>query len=300
MAFLHRCLSATLLSAQATGKPFEIIVVDDASTDGSADSIEGKWPSTRLLRNAGNAGFGASVNRGVEAALAPIVILFNNDLAPREQMVRELLTPIFDDASVFAVSGKTIDWYTGEPNHVNMLAKFVDGRMCLAYEDSREVSETLFFQGGSCAIRRDVFLELGGFAPIFHPGYWEDYDLSYLAWKTGWKVLYNPRAVGLHVGQGSMKRAYGEQRIAEIKRRNALLFQWLNFTDPPFVRGSCRHLPAELSVSLRKGDQTAWYGTWEAIKKLRQVLALREQRKKWWKRSDSEIFAQFENRGRLC
>ncbi|MGC8740441.1 MAG: glycosyltransferase family 2 protein [Candidatus Sumerlaeaceae bacterium] len=299
-AFLQRCLSATVLSAQATGKPFEIIVVDDASTDGSADGIEDRWPNTRLLRNSRNLGFGASVNRGIEAARASIVVLFNNDLSPREQMVGELIAPLATKSDIFAVSGRTIDWYTGEPNHVNMLVKLFQGQMRLAYEDSRDVSETMFFQGGSCAVRRKEFLEFGGFAPIFHPGYWEDYDLAYLAWKAGWRNIYNPHAVGLHVGQGSMKRAYGAQRIKEIKMRNALLFQWLNFSDPQFIRAACSPIPTKLASYVREGRKSEWTGTWQAIARFPQLYKLREKRKKWWKRTDAEIFAKFENRGILC
>jgi len=300
IAFLQRCVSATLLSAQATRLPHEIIVVDDASTDGSADIVANEFPSVKLIRNEQNIGFGASVNRGVRQASAPLVVLLNNDLSPRESMIRELVEPLREHPDVFAVSAKTLDWYTGEPNHVNMFAKIVDGLFRLAYEDSTDICETLFFQGGSCALRRDAFLEFGGFADVFHPGYWEDYDISYLAVKSGWKVLYNPHALALHVGQGSMKRAYGAERIARVKFRNGLLFQWLNFSDPIFVRCACRGLAPELTSAFRDGRNTECAGAIEALNKLPDVLALRKKREQLWQLSDEEIFQKFAHRGCLC
>lgn len=299
-AFLRRCLSATVVSALATGLPNEVIVIDDASSDGSAEIVANEFPQVKLIRNAANIGFGAAVNKAVSRATAPIVVLLNNDLSPRERMLGELVGPIRGDAEVFAVSGKTVDWYTGEPNHVNMFAKIIDGEFRLAYENSTGLTESMFFQGGSCALRKEVFLSFGGFSPIYHPGYWEDYDLSYLALKSGWRVLYNPKAVAAHVGQGSMKRAYGARQIHMVKLRNRLLFQWINFSDPALVKQSCRNLPRAMALAVAEAQHPEIQAFRAAVKKLREVERLREVRKHWWHFTDEELFAKFANRGSLC
>ncbi len=289
-----------MLSAQASGHPYEIILVDDASTDQALEEVATVSPYLRILHNETNLGFGASVNKGVEAAQAEIVVLLNNDLSPCETMIRELVNPLLNNETLFAVSGKTVDWYSGEPNHVNMMGRITEKGFCLAYEDSKDLTETLFFQGGSAAVRRSVFLDFGGFCPLFHPGYWEDYDLSYLAWKCGWRILYNPRAVGAHVGQGSMKKAYGEQRIALVRVRNSLIFQWLNFGDPEVVHLSCKELPRQFSAAFAQGQTALWRGIFMAFQSLREVLIVREARSKLWKVSDHDIFRKFEGRGHLC
>ncbi|MCX7626194.1 MAG: glycosyltransferase family 2 protein [Candidatus Sumerlaeaceae bacterium] len=299
-AFLRRCLSATTISASASGLTHEIIVIDDASSDESVAIISNDFPNIRLIRNEKNVGFGASINKAVSLATAPLVVLLNNDLSPREQMLHELVWPLENDPGVFAVSGKTVDWYSGEPNHVNMFAKFIDGNFRLAYENSATLTETMFFQGGSCALRREQFLAFGGFSSIYHPGYWEDYDISYLALKSGWRILYNPKALAAHVGQGSMKRAYGAERIRVVKLRNRLLFQWVNFSDPPVVSASCRYLPCTLAHATAQANNAEILAFREALKKLPEVEKLRQARKRWWRFGDQELFARFANRGNLC
>ena len=70
--YLARCLSSLLLSAKRTGLSYELIVVDDASTDDSWRIAEERFPRVRLMRNEGNIGFAASVNRGVSVAAGEI------------------------------------------------------------------------------------------------------------------------------------------------------------------------------------------------------------------------------------
>ena len=59
-------------------------------------------------------------------------------------------------------------------------------------------------------MRRGFFLRAGGFCPLFHPGYWEDYDISALALRAGFRNWYAPMAVSRHIGQHSMRRRFGE------------------------------------------------------------------------------------------
>ena len=101
----------------------------------------------------------------------------------------------------------------------------------------------MFLQGGACALQRDRFLELGGFDPIFAPGYWEDYDLSFRALARGWRILYDPAARALHVGRASFAARYGDDGVRQLTRRNEFLFAWLNLEG----RGGLTHLPRRLA-----------------------------------------------------
>jgi len=296
-AFLRRCIGATVFSAQNTGLPHEILLIDDASTDNSAEEIVRNWPQVKLVKNTQNLGFGKTINKGAHLATGDLLVFLNNDLVPSENMVEELLAPLLDNPQLFGVSGKTIEWYTGAPNHVNMMARIDNGVFRLTYEDSPSLTETMFLQGGSCAVRRDVFLDLGGFNQLFHPGYWEDYDISYFALKCGWQLAYNPRALGSHLGQGSMKRAYGASTVERFRARNRFLFEWLNFSDPTLVKTTTRHLPTLLAKAIISANKSVYEGFFEAIGKIERVKQVRLTRAKKWKLFDREVFEPFKARG---
>ncbi|MBN1903291.1 glycosyltransferase family 2 protein [Candidatus Sumerlaeota bacterium] len=250
-----RCVSSLLLSARTYGKDFECIVVDDASTDNSCEILKKTFPEIRLIRNEQNRGFGYSVNRGMEASGAPIAILANNDIVAREDFIPSLLKPFEgkDSERLFGVSAKTVNWTDGAPNHLNMTAHFAKGLVNLDYEDSQVACSTLFLQGGACALRRDAFLELGAFSPLYHPGYWEDYDLSYRAAKMGYRMIYEPRALAYHLGKGSLLKVLGKEGISGLTIRNQFYFTWLNITDGWLLAGHFLLLPFHLLGEMISG-----------------------------------------------
>ena len=82
--------------------------------------------------------------------------------------------------------------------------------------------------GGSCAFDRRKFLELGGFDHLLAPFYLEDTDLGYMAWKRGWKVLYQPRSVVYHEHRGTIGKRFTEAQIQAVLKKNFILFCWKN------------------------------------------------------------------------
>jgi GT2 family glycosyltransferase len=254
-----RCVSSLLLSARACKKPFEFIVVDDASTDGSCAILKKTFPDITLIRNERNRGFGYSVNKGVEASEAQLAILANNDIVAKEDFVAKLLKPLEEKDSelLFGVSAKTVNWTDGSPNHVNMTAHFEKGLVTLDFEDSREACSTLFLQGGACALRRDLFLELGAFSPMYHPGYWEDYDISYRAAKMGYRMIYEPGALAYHLGKGSLLKVLGKEGIGSLNLRNRFYFTWLNLTDGGLLARHFLSLPFHMFREMISGEPPA-------------------------------------------
>ncbi|MBN1475468.1 glycosyltransferase family 2 protein [Candidatus Sumerlaeota bacterium] len=274
--FIVRCVSSALMAARehraATGEAVEILVVDDASTDRSLDRLERDCPAARLIRREQNGGFAVAVNQGAREARGDALVLINSDMALPPDFLIHLLAPLADPG-VFAVTAKTVNWTDGEPNHVNMTARLVRGQITLEHSDPTGACDTLFLQGGAAAVRRDVFLAAGGFSPLYHPGYWEDYDLSLRAIQAGWRIVYEPRALARHLGKASLTARHGSGALRRLTERNRLLFTWSLMSDARW-----RHwlgLPGWVAREIRRGGATRLRALLAALRMLPAVASQR-------------------------
>jgi GT2 family glycosyltransferase/glycosyltransferase involved in cell wall biosynthesis len=212
----------------------EVIVVDNASEDGSADFIRQNFPSVRVLPQSRNLGFGGGSNAGFAAAKNDIVVLLNSDMRVEPDFIVPLLEG-FTDEKVFAVScqifmdQKKVREETGLTE-----AWWLQGAIRVRHRDDKKV-DTLFpcfyGGGGSCAFDRRKFLALGGFDHLYAPFYLEDTDLGYLAWKRGWKVLYQPKSIVHHEHRGTIGKKFSNAYIQGVLKKNFLLFTWKNIHD---------------------------------------------------------------------
>jgi GT2 family glycosyltransferase len=146
-------------------------------------------------------------------------------------------------------------------------------------------------------MRRSEFLRIGGFSPLFAPGYWEDYDVSYLALKAGWRNLYSPAAIASHLGQGSMKRAHGSAFINALRRRNFFLFTWMNLSDRDLLNEHLGQLPATLFHATSSGDMNTVRGFFRALPAVSSVVRERERRRSLIRQTDSTVLKGFETHG---
>ena len=232
---LERNLPAVI---EAAGE-CEVIVVDDASTDGSVELLSKEFPSVRVVRHDENRGFSAGCMSGVRAASGDVVVLLNTDVRPRPDFLAPLLRHFAED-DVFAVSclsiaadeAKTIKESFKAPVFRRGLLKYETHPAGATVEAPPGRRNTLFATGGHCAIHRGRFLELGGFDELFKPFYCEDLDLCYRAWKRGWRVIYEPESIVVHEHKGTIGKAFGLGYAQRMNRRNRLLFVWKNITSP--------------------------------------------------------------------
>jgi len=121
---------------------------------------------------------------------------------------------------------------------------------------------TRFATGGAMACQRNLFLSLGGFDPIYFPGYVEDIDLSWRAWKRGWIVLYEPASVVYHAGGGTFGRS---GRVRTLQLRNDFLFQWININAPSLYVKHWMVLPVRLIVAFLRRDWARLKGFVQAV-----------------------------------
>ncbi len=214
----------------------EIIVVDDASTDGSTAFLRERFPNVRLIAHQRNLGFGAGCNRGFREAKNDIVVLLNSDMRVAPDFIQPLLGA-FTDETVFAVSCQI---FFSDPNKHReetglTAARWAEGTLRVRHVADESVNEPFpcfYGGGGSTAFDRRKFLEIGGFDHILSPFYLEDTDAGYMAWKRGWKVLYQPASHVWHEHRGTIGRKFSPRYIESIVAKNFLLFAWKNIHAP--------------------------------------------------------------------
>ncbi len=132
--------------------------------------------------------------------------------------------------------------------------------------------------GGSCAFDRRKFLELGGFDELLAPFYLEDTDLGYMAWKRGWKVLYQPRSIVYHEHRGTIGKSFSVAHIQAVLRKNYLLFSWKNIHAWRMLAPHFAINYAGAILNLFSGDvpgRSNLDGWWRAVRQLRGAIRSR-------------------------
>ena len=213
----------------------EIVVVDNGSEDGSAAFMRERFPEVTVVALPNNLGFGGGSNAGFRAAKNDIVVLLNSDMRVERNFLAPLLAG-FQDENTFAVSCQI---FFSDPNKLREETGLTEGswhqgslRVRHRVEpDIRDLFPCFYGGGGSCAFDRSKFLELGGFDELLKPFYLEDTDLGYLAWKRGWKVLYQPASIVYHEHRGTIGKRFSNEYIQSILKKNFLLFTWKNIHD---------------------------------------------------------------------
>jgi GT2 family glycosyltransferase len=217
------------LPAVLAAKPDEIIIVDDASLDDSTSFLKKKYPEIKIIRNEKNIGFAKSCNKGVAAAKGDIVVLLNNDVIPEPNFLSES-TKHFADQEVFAVSFNEPSWSWARIYWKNGFIEHEPGPKT----DKTHISA--WASGGSGVFRKTIWNKLGGFDDLYYPFYWEDVDLGYRAWKRGYKILWEPKAIVHHEHEGTIGKNFSKSYIDYISSRNQLIFIWKNISEESLLR----------------------------------------------------------------
>lgn len=224
---LEACLASL---ARPQGIPFEVIVVDNGSTDGSAELVAGLAESPpypiRLVRNRENRGFCAANNQGIALARGALVALLNNDAEAEPQWLAGLLAA-FDDESVGMAASKVLVYE--DPRIIDKVGHLIyldgqnrgrgSGELDRGQYDS--VEEVLWPDGCACMYRKAMLDQIGGFDEDFF-AYADDAELGLRARIAGWRCLYMPRAVVRH-HRGSTLGRQNPARLSLIERNRVLL-----------------------------------------------------------------------------
>jgi GT2 family glycosyltransferase len=230
----------------------EVIVVDNASGDGSVERIAKEFPDVRALALEENRGFAAGCNAGAQAATGEIIAFLNNDARPDPEWVSAAAAVLARDGSVACVASKVLDW-DGE------LVDFVDAGLGFyghgfklhagepdspAYDREADV---LFASGAAMVVRASTFREVGGFDERYFL-FFEDVDLGWRYWLLGYRVRYVPASLTYHRHHRSVGALSAAQED-HLLERNALFTIFKNYDDENLDRA----LGAALMLAVRRG-----------------------------------------------
>jgi len=271
----------------------EIIVVDDASTDGTALYLRSYFPFIKIITHETNKGFSISANDGVFSAANDIVVLLNNDVEPSNDFLT-YFPGHFADKDVFAVRPGLKD---SAEDDIIKDSRTAGGFRRGFFEVTR-IAKTgslyAFFAGGGCsALDKAKFIEMGGFDDIFSPFYFEDVDLSYRAWKRGWKIMYEPKCLAYHIKHATISRMYKDTFIDTICERNKYFLVWKNITDKMLLLQHFAVIPARIIITLFLGRFIYLKGFLMAISKLKEIIKERNAVKPFDVKTDREILGYF-------
>lgn len=211
----------------------KVIIIDNGSSDGTVSWLEKEYPQVIVVENETNLGFTKPINQGVSKSSAEYIVLLNNDVRPEKGYLANILN-FFEDDKVFAVS-------FNENESSWPLVRW-DGKIQFTRgEEKSKPRYTAWASGGSAIFRRSIWDKLGGFNEIYSPFYWEDIDIGYRAWKSGYKVIWDNESLVFHEHESTAKKI-NPSYLSLIKQRNELLFTWINITDKDFVRSHRKFL----------------------------------------------------------
>lgn len=272
---LQRGLPSVLQALDRTPGQHEVIVVDDGSQDDTLEMLRQRFPAVKTVALDANQGFGAACNQGVAQAAGDVVIMLNNDMVVEPDFLGFLLAPFAQDQELFAVACcvKKADRQTVELARTAGVFKlgFLKVLRQAGATPPAGLCPALYGSGGAVAYDKGKFLQLGGFDPLYHPFYWEDTDLSYRAWRRGWRVCYQPQSIVYHEHQATIGKSFPRAYIRRINYRNRFLFMWSNIRDRGWLLQHALFLPAYL---LLYGASGRWFylrGFWDALARWAEV-----------------------------
>jgi GT2 family glycosyltransferase len=281
-----RDLLATVLASleRQSVKNFRVVVVDDASTDGTGAWLAGHWPSVELIEQVENRGVTATLNRCLEArGDSEFVLLLNNDVELEEHCIEELVGDMRAHAEAAAAQAKLLDFTRRE---------LLDGagdnyswaglahRRGQGEQDSGQYDELreVFAVCAAAAIYRSSALErVGPFDDQLY-AYCEDTDWAFRARLAGFTCRFVPEARVFHIGSASLGPRVSDFTLYQ-NWRNQIWVVVKNYPRAMLVR----HLPdlaigvlATLYVAIRRDSLRVWLRAWrDALKGLRAVLGKR-------------------------
>ncbi len=246
--FMEPCLASL---KKQTYHDYRILVVDNASTDGSIEYMREHYPEIETIALDQNYGFSKAVNIGIRHSRTPYVLLLNNDTTVDTHFLEEMVRAIERSKRIFSVSSKMIQMY--HPELIDSAGDLYTligwgvcrgtGRPAANYTRTDEIFSAC---AGAAIYRRSVFKKIGLFDEN-HFAYLEDIDVGYRAKIYGYRNMYCPDALVYHVGSGTSGSKYNSFKVRLSARNNI----YLDYKNMPLLQLMVNFLPLLLGYLVK-------------------------------------------------
>jgi len=195
---INECLRSLY---KTTYSSYEIIVIDNASSDNSITELEKHGKKILLVKNTNNVGYAKGMNQGIALAKGKYVVTLNNDIVVEPEWLNQSIMLFEKDPKIGSISCRQMDYFQREK--IDALFSFMGRRLFLERYGMGNryhpfpFSYVLVANGASAIYRRKMLTQLGGFNDDYF-AYHEDCDLGVRALFNGWKCVFNPNAVAYH------------------------------------------------------------------------------------------------------
>jgi GT2 family glycosyltransferase len=322
---LEECLPSVLAAAGASQHLCQVVVVDNASTDDSVEFLRQRFPQVTVAQQP-NRGL-CSFNEVLPTLGSCVAVLLNNDIKLDRTCLDPLVEPLLRQSSPLALREENIS--RSEMPTITGPRCFMTAPRCWLFDGSTHegfktavrwrfglVQATAKFPGheevvdqpgptasagAAIAVNRRLFLELGGFDPLYLPGRIEDLDFAFRGYLAGHQASYVPTAIAYHQGMATFGPAYSQRGCDYLALRNTLLFQWKNLRHPRHIAQQAVGLPLRLLRDAltapfvpREARFSVWIALADAWKRRKQICA--PQRRKGAAAREAQFFREFHPR----
>ena len=293
---LEQYLPYTFAAADHAGLNYEVLVVDDASTDESVAFLTASYPEITLIKNTFNRGFSFSCNEGMKAARHELLLFLNSDVKLSLTYFEKQLQ-YFEQDDTFGVMGRIMSMDEQRMEDTARFPNFLGYRIKASNffysNENHPFIPTTYLSGANALVDAKKMKSIGGFDQIFSPFYAEDLDLGLRAWRLGWKCYYEHQSVCFHQVSTTTKNHCSKNWVKQIYYRNRFLVHAIHLEGISFWMWYLHVLFLEVTPKLLIGKFWIWKSFRQFLNQSKEIHQSKYQLNQLMKKNKS-TFSLFE------
>lgn len=264
-----------------TSLPYELIIVDNGSTDGSLEMIESEFPNAILIKNLENLGAVKAANQEIKITNGDYIVHLDNDTKVTKNWLENLIRVAKSDKKIGIVGCKHL-FPNGLILHAGGWMKpnafWFYGWKEADNGQYDEIKEVDWVSSACWLLKKSLIKKIGFLDESFSPIYFEETDYCLRAKKAGFKIVYTPKTVIFHVGGISRDMKFSNEKIFFISQRNKVRFMLLNYPLNWLLKRFGREIGFAIKTTLQGRGKILLKAYLANLKNLKEILDKRRKR----------------------